>query len=260
MMELIINPELDFISKFFLENTMQKIITAFNQILTPLCKIQNSAWVKKEEKWKPSKRALETYEFVSERRLQSIQHIKTEDIKEFFPPSETAEVNFFEKNKVLYLPPLKKDAEFVPIFSLSCNLRKEQSIAKFRVMLVSLDENDQTTLNGIGFRIETPEGRDQNADTNDNNRIGIHDFYHAQLIQQFSPKQFDNKLQTKCPGWLPESQPSFPLPADCPVTLFLCLIRTLYGGKYLKKICRSMMSGIAPYWNKLEQLMGRKQS
>ena len=101
-------------------------------------------------------------------------------------------------------------------------------------MLVTLDKDDKTTLNGIGFRMETPEGTD-------NGSTGIHKFYHAQLIQQFSPKEFKDKLQTKSLSWLPESQPSFPMLADCPVTLFLCLIVTLYGGgKYYKKICRPM--------------------
>lgn len=256
-MELIINPESDFLSEFFSENIMQRIITAFHQILTPLCKIQRSAWNNEDEEWKPSKCALKTYKFVSEQRLQSLRPVKPEDINQFFSPSESTDVNFFEKKKVLYLPPLKKDAEFVPIFSLYCNLSKEQSIAKFRVMLVTLDKNDKTTLNGIGFRMETPEGEDQNANTNDNDGTGIHDFYHAQLVQQFSPKQFNNILQTKCLSWLPESQPSFPLPADCPVTLLLCLIRALYGGNYHKKIC-SRMSGIEPYWNKLERSMGKE--
>ena len=235
---------------------MQRIITAFKQILTPLCEIQKSAWNNEEAKWKPSKRALETYKFVFEQRLQSIQPIKPEDINQFFPPCETADVNFFEEKKVLYLPPLKKDAEFVPIFSLCCNLSKNQSIARFRVMLVTLDESNEA-LNGIGFRMETPEGRDQNVNTTDNDNIGIHGFHHAQLIQQFNPKQFCDKLRIKCPSWLPESQPSFPLPADCPVTLLLCLIRALYGGNYHKKIC-SRMSGIEPYWNKLERSMGKE--
>ena len=120
---------------------MQKIITAFNQILTPLCKIQKSAWIDKEEKWKPSKRALKTYEFVSDRRLPSLQPINSENVDQFFPLSgKCAKVNFFKENMVLYLPPLSKDAddaEFVPIFSLCCNLGKNQSIAKFRVMLVT---------------------------------------------------------------------------------------------------------------------------
>lgn len=193
---------------------MQRIITAFNQILTPLCKIQKSAWFDEEKEWKPSKCALETYRFVSEQRLLSVQPIKPEDIKELFPLSgRCANVNFFEEEKILYFPPLKKDAKFVPIFSLYCNLSKNQSVAKFRIMLVTLDESHQA-LDGIGFRMETPEGGSENANTNDNNSTGIHDFHHAQLIQQFSPEQFGNILPTKCPSWLPGSQPSFPMPAD----------------------------------------------
>ena len=240
---------------------MQRIITAFNQILTPLCELQESAWNGEEPKWKPSERALETYKFVSGQLLLSVRPIKPEDIKQFFSPSKTAKVNFFKENRVLYLPPLRKDAddaEFVPIFSLCCNLSKNQSIARFRVMLVTLDESNEA-LNGIGFRMETPEGRDQSSNTTDNDNIGIHDFHHAQLIQQFDPKQFGDKLQTKCLSWLPESQPSFPLPADCPVTLLLCLIVTLYGGKYYKKICDPIL-GIEPYRNKLAKLMGKKRT
>ena len=227
---------------------MLKVITAFKQILTPLCKIQKSAWNNEEAKWKPSKRALETYKFVSQQPLQSLQPVKLEDIEQFFSPSgKSADVNFFEEKKVLYLPPLKKDAEFVPIFSLCCNLSKDQSIARFRVILVSLDENDKTKLNGIGFRMETPDG------------TGIHDFYHTQLIQQFSPKQFGDKLRAKCPCWLPESQPSFPLPADCPVTLLLCIIITLYGWEYYENFC-GRLPGIHQYRDKLDLRMGKKKS
>ena len=229
---------------------MLKIITAFNQILTPLCTIQKSAWIDEEKKWKPSKRALETYKFVSQLRLPLLQPVKHEDIKNFFSSSDTTNVNFFKENKVLYLPPLKKDAddaEFVPIFSLSCNLNRNQSIAKFRVMLVTLDENDRTKLNGIGFRMETPDG------------TGIHDFHHAQLIHQFSPKQFGNILQIKCLSWLPESQPSFPLPADCPVMLLLCIMLTLYGWEHYKDFC-ARIPGIHQYRNKLDELMGKEQS
>ena len=239
---------------------MQRIITAFNQILTPLCKIQKSAWFDEKEEWKPSQCALETYKFVSQQRLQSLQPIKTADVKEFFPHSKTTEVNFLEKNKILYLPPLRKDAddaEFVPIFSLYCNLGRNQSIAKFRVMLVTLDKNDKTKLNGIGFRMETPEGINYNANTKGNNSTGIHNFHHAQLIQQFSPDQFGNILPTECPDWLPESQPSFPMPADCPVTLLLCTILTLYGWEYYKEICYRI-EGIEQYRNKLEIFIGKR--
>ena len=117
-------------------------------------------------------------------------------------------------------------------------------------MLVTLDETNQA-LNGIGFRMETPESA--------NTSIGIHDFYHAQLIQRFSPKQFSDKLQTKCLNWLPGSQPSFPLPANCPVTLLLCLIVTLYGRKCYTNIC-GRIPGIEQYRNKLAELMGKKRT
>ena len=220
---------------------MIKTVNAFNRILIDLCEIQKSAWFKKEEKWKPSKRALKTYDFVeSQYQLGFLQPVKSEDIEDLFSPCKPANVNFFKENKVLYLPPMKKDAEdaeFVPIFSLCCNLSRNQSTARFRVMLVTLDQNDKTKLNGIGFRMEPPESRDQNANTTNNDNTGIHDFYHAQLIQQFSPKKFGDILQNKCLSWLPESQPSFPLPADCPVTLLLCIILTLYGWEYYNDFC-----------------------
>ena len=230
---------------------MLKIITAFNKILTPLCEIQESAWFGEEEEWKPSKCALETYKFVSKRNLQSLKPIKTEDIDQFFSRSEASEianVNFLEERKILYLPPMNRDAEdaqFVPIFTLCCNLSREQSVARFRVMLVTLDKDDKTKLNGIGFRMETPDG------------TGIHDFHHAQLIHQFSPKQFGDILPTECPSWLPESQPSFPLPADCPVTLLLCIMITLYGWEYYKDY---PLSGIEDYQKKLAEKMGKKRT
>ena len=89
------------------------------------------------------------------------------------------------------------------------------------------DENQIPS--GIGFRLETPEIMNQ-PDATTNNE-GIHDFHHAQLIKKFGKKKLDRKLQIKCPNWLPESQPSFPLPAKCPVSLLFCLIVTLYGRK-----------------------------
>ena len=239
---------------------MLKSITAFNKILDSLCTIQKSTWIDERGKYKPpSKRALETYKFIS-KRLQSLKPIKAEDIKKFFSPSDTANVNFFKEDKILYLPPMNKDAEdaeFVPIFSLCCNLSRDQSVARFRVILVTLDRNEKTKLNGIGFRMETPEGTDQNDSANGNDSTGIHNFYHAQLIQQFTPKQFGNILQSECPNWLPESQPSFPLPADCPVTLLLCIMITLYGWEYYKDF---PLPGIEHYQKKLAEKMGKKRT
>ena len=197
---------------------MQKIITTLKDILTPLCKRKNDVW--SNENWK--------HIFVDWPPLAR------EDIEVLFLPSETGEVDFSksERGKVIYLPPLEKDPNCVPILSLYFKLKETQSIAKLRVLLVRLDKNREPHgIYGIGFRMETPEKVNQGVNSSVNNE-GAHDFHHAQLIRKFGEKKLDNKLQIDCPTWLPQSQPSFPLPAECPVTLLLCLLVTLYGRKY----------------------------
>ena len=197
---------------------MTKCIGTLRDILTPLCKRPESIWLNGGleyvfAQWKPMER---------------------EDLEELLSPSRvesgTLEVDFTHshRGKVLYLPPLENNPQCIPILSLYCQLDNQHSIAKLRVMLVSLDGNQD--LYGIGFRMETPEGMNQN--TNATNGDGIHDFYHAQLIRKFGQSSLDDRLPVCSPDWLPTTQPSFPLPANCPVTLLLCLIVTLYGRKY----------------------------
>ena len=196
---------------------MTKTLATLKEILTPLCKRRESIWV--NGGWE--------HIFVQWRP------IAREDIEELFTSpttvSEPIEVNFSqsERGRVIYLPPLERNPHCVPILSLYCKLNNQQSIAKFRVMLVCLDKEGKPY--GIGFRMETPHSQDQEMDTPTNG--GIHDFHHAQLIRRFGQPKLDI-LPINCPVWLPDSQPSFPLPAECPVTLLLCLIVTLYGRKY----------------------------
>ena len=196
---------------------MTKILATLKDILTPLCKPRRLVWANEEwgrvfTQWRP---------------------IAREELEGLFAAPETGsgsvEVDFSksERGQVLYLPPLEKNPRCVPILSLYCKLNETQSIAKFRVMLVCLDKKGKPY--GIGFRMETPESMNQDMNTTDN--VGIHDFHHAQLIRRFGQSNLDI-LPIDCPIWLPDSQPSFPLPAECPVTLLLCLIVTLYGRNY----------------------------
>ena len=209
---------------------MQKIVTTLKDILTPLCKRQKDLWI--NENWK--------HIFVDWPPLAR------EDLEVLFrhpeAGAELVEVDFSEseRGKVIYLPPLEKDPDCIPILSLYFRLKETQSIAKLRVLLVRLDENRKPHgIYGIGFRMETPEKINQNVNSSINNQSvntvdngGSHDFHHAQLIRKFGQRKLDDKLQIDCPIWLPQSQPSFPLPAECPVTLLLCLLVTLYGRRY----------------------------
>ncbi len=109
---------------------MQKVITTLKDILTPLCKNRKDIW--DTEDW---------------------QHIyagwpplSREDIDGLFLSLKTESgplvVDFLKSQRgaVLYLPPLEKDPDCVPILSLCCKLKETQSVAKLRVMLVKLDE------------------------------------------------------------------------------------------------------------------------
>ena len=201
---------------------MTKPSDALKDLLILLFQRQKSAWEKRNPKDKPSKQALKTYNAVKDKWIP----ITLKEIESLFDKSQQ---DFSEWGKVLYLPPLKKDAHFVPVLSLDCRWNQTQHSARLKVMLVCrcncTAENQKPY--GIGFRLETPESTNQPATTTGNK--GIHDFHHAQLIKKFGKKKLDRKLQICCPDWLPEAQPSFPLPAKCPVSLFFCLIATLYG-------------------------------
>ena len=202
---------------------MTETITALKDILEPLFRIQFETWFDPKPELRSSSQIFKLFQSLSE-KWEPVTSF--EEIKHLFKPSELR-LNF--SNRVLYLEPLlEKKTYFVPILSLFCILNETQSTAQFKVMLVCLDEGKKEC--GIGFRMETPESMNQDTNTIDNG--GSHDFYHAQLIRKFDKRAPDSAQGFDSPSWLPQSQPSFPLPADCPVTLLLCLIVTLYGRKY----------------------------
>ena len=226
---------------------MTKTLATLKEILTPLCKPRRLIWT--NESW--------------EHIFVQWSPIAREDIEGLFMSPRTVsgsiEVDFSqsERGQVLYLPPLERNPSCVPILSLYCKLNDQQGIAKFRVMLVSLDKKGNPY--GIGFRMETPESMNQEGDMPANG--GIHDFHHAQLIQRFKQEKVDSKLQIDCPCWIPESQPSFPLPAKCPVTLLLCLIVTLYGRNYYNQfLMEHQIFDIKRHLKKLDPWINWKQN
>ena len=202
---------------------MTKSSNTLKDFLIHLFNKQRSAWNKRNPDDIPSCRALKTYNAIKNKWRP---FTNPKQIESLF---QLPQVDFSDQETVLYLPPLKKDPHFVPILSLYSKWNETQSIAKFRVMLVCLDNctDECQKLYGFGFRLETPENMNQTGTTTGN--VGIHDFHHAQLIKKFGKDYLDSKLEIKCPSWLPESQPSFPLPAKCPMSLMFCLIATLYG-------------------------------
>ncbi len=127
---------------------------------------------------------------------------------------------------------MKDDDQFLKLEPIQCEdilpivtLQGSDQWVHFRiyVLLVSLDENSDLRI--LGLRFETDEG-----DYDTEAKRGKHDFCHMQFCQSLS-----KLIPCLDPSWLPESQPSIPLDADCQVSLVLCMLVSLYGRKEVKK-------------------------
>lgn len=219
---------------------MDNTISALRQLFEWLLEEQRRSWFPhngNSRRSRPSARAMEVWHLL----INSCPPIEEKDIDYWFPTTaKDLDVDFSRKRRFLYLPPLEKDAEFVPVLSLKCFLNADRRVTRLRVMLVCLSEDDgepgKKELRAVKFRLEGPHGDEQENERNEeegDKPEGRHDFYHAQLVQDSV-----GGSRIESPNWLPESQPSFPLVANCPVTLVLCLLLTLYGKRQSLKLIK----------------------
>ena len=248
---------------------MDKTGDTLRQVFNWLYREQQSSWFPQYQNPRrliPTARAKEVWEHL----VNFCTPVTEIELNHWFPTkAEDLDVDFSSKNLFLYLPPLEKDGGFVPVLSLRCRLSTESIVMKLRVMLVCLAEDDQNPgakeLRALKLRLEAPHGDEYGDEENEEREDeleGRHDFYHGQLVRVF--RDFRGRAYVKSPNWLPESQPSFPLTADCPVTLMLCLLLTLYGKRQslellkrnanLWKWLTSYMSTLQPWikWKELE--------
>ena len=118
-----------------------------------------------------------------------------------------------------------KDKKIWPLVTMHSS--KEWVELRIYTLLTMLDENSD--IQALSIRFETDEEASQN------NCIGSHDFCHAQFCQSIGKLDCATTLK-----WLPDSQPSIPLDARDQISLVLCMLVSLYGGKHvLEKINQS---------------------
>lgn len=232
---------------------MDKTVSALRQLFLRLQSKQDTVWSREDPGIKPSARARAVWNRLIHTRWAPITEI---DIERWFPASSNElHVDSSCRGSVLYLPPLEKDAEFVPVLDVKCDLDATGAEMKLRVMLTRYLENcgedGGGKLCGIGFRLESPYcDEEEDAEGDEEKREGRHDFYHAQLIRDFGWGPYID-----CPDWLPCTQPSFPLTANCPVTLVLCMLLTLYG----KRRCWEFVSEDTGLFSFLNQYLRKLQ-
>jgi hypothetical protein len=232
-------------------------VGTLRQLFDRLRQEQERDWYPQRWGRKPSARAQEVWEHL----ISWWSPIGERDFEYWFPASsDELHVDFSQLGRFLYLPPLEKNAEFVPVLSMKCVLDDTTAEIKLQVMLVrrveDCEENGEERLCGIGFRLESRHGDEEEEEDTEGDeeeeRDSRHGFYHAQLIRDFGRGPSPS---SECPSWLPCTQPSFPLTADCPVTLMLCLLLTLYGKRYCWEFVSKdthLLNWLKPYLDKLQ--------
>ena len=191
-----------------------------------LCKILISLEEFSRESWNTLKdNPREGYELAIEniKVFNDIRYpLESERLKEK-AHSKTGSPYIFLNRPWFYLPPLYgDDRHFIPILYLDFDVRKEPHIINYRIsMLSAYEPSMKWDPKGVGYRFEI--GRDRSS----------HAFCHAQIT--VDTMDWGKPLHPSL-FWIPEQTPCFPLPAKCPISLFLSLIVSLYGKHLSMKI------------------------
>jgi hypothetical protein len=157
-------------------------------------------------------------------------------LESLLPSAENGECDFIRDKCFLYLSPDPGEGTdtklgFLPFIAIKCNFDRQFPEVRVGVAMALRHMDRKPRI--LGFRFEAPEGLGG----------GLHDFYHAQIIQSFvsdgRPSIPLNHAGADM-GWLPMVQPSMPLDAHCPITLFLSVLVSLYGFKYLDVVSRNL--------------------
>ena len=140
--------------------------------------------------------------------------------------SNSSDIEMRDKHLFLFLEPIESE-NILPLVTL----QSSDDWVHFRIytLLTMLDKC--STLQALAIRFETDEryrnsGGEPSSHDNSEGESGSHDFCHAQLCNFIN-----NRIPISTPAWIPDSQPSIPLDADNQVSLVLCMLTSLYGGK-----------------------------
>ena len=132
--------------------------------------------------------------------------------------SSSSDLGLRNQHRFLFLEPIV-DKRILPLLTLESS----NGWIHFRVYVLLTMLDQCAALQALAIRFETDEGGPNSV-----GMPGSHDFCHAQLC-----RHINGNTRATTPGWLPESQPSFPLDAEDQIGLVLCMLTSLYGGRHV---------------------------
>lgn len=137
---------------------------------------------------------------------------------------EERQLDMIGRRFVLVLPCPKKTSPLVPVVALRAGFpRGVLEDPKILVALFTCVENEtEGDLYAVGYRVEPP------SDPGDE---GTHDFFHVQHVTQM------DGVPLPTPVWMPEDQPSIPLPAQTAEDMLICAAMLIYGFRGARLLC-----------------------
>ena len=130
-------------------------------------------------------------------------------------------VNMLDNKAFIYLPPIKKGNCIVPILCVEYDYATEMPELTLRIALFLFD--GENNLKAIGYRFETAHNRER------------HHYYHIQHINKFDPSDESDRYKLPDTEWVPIEYPAFPIDAQNPIELLICLLVSLYDLTIIKK-------------------------
>ena len=173
-------------------------------------------WRDSDKAWRARKLSAPwsyTYDLLRYRMNQMAE----KELERLMPKNGPPKCDFGKWHTFFYLPPLERASGFVALLFFTCDLVKPDPFIRFQVAFYRWPKEEEK-VQCYGFRFEGPHA----------DKGGRHQFYHAQLTTSLRKVPKSVELE-ELPQWVRKHIPTFPLPADCPVCLFLCVLASLYG-------------------------------
>jgi hypothetical protein len=136
-------------------------------------------------------------------------------------------IDFDGNAQYFYLPPSGRHLGFVMLLSISCDFKKEPWKIDIRVEMYQNCQS-MATLNCLAMRFESPHEYEE------------HNYWHCQLTKEIN--NGPRRGEKIAPPWFPDSWPCLPILAQCPLSLILATISSLYGRKGLSLFVGEKMS------------------
>jgi len=167
--------------------------------------------------------APEQVQRIQERTAFIYRKISSRELETMLTVGAPRTVNMLNNNAFIYLPPIDKGGWLVPILCVEYNYAGGTPELSLKVALFLISEDDdKETLQAIGYRFETPHERER------------HHYYHIQPINGFD--RDNNRWILPGTEWVPTNYPAFPIDAQDPIELLVCMLVSLYDLAIIKNL------------------------